>query len=136
MFIEELAFAIAALFYGSLTVLGAYVAPVSFLYFTYEFGKNVVRHVTLDQNVTIYKKKIFICVVLFLIGHLSSSKVFYNICFFEQLGLVEAKYRPLVCMEWANEGYWNMLSDFFYPLRESIKNLELSIGDLLNDDFK
>ena len=136
MFIEELAFAIAAVFYGSLTVLGAYVAPVGVLYFTYEFGKNVVRHVPLDQNISVYKKKVFLCAMLFLIGHLSSSKVFSNICFYEQLGVVEAKYRPLVCMEWANEGYWNMLGDFLYPLHEGLKNLELSIGDLLNDDFR
>lgn len=136
MFIEELAFAIAALFYGGLTILGAYVAPVGVLYFTYEFGKNVVRHVELDLNATVFKKKIFLCAVLILLGHLSSSKVFSNICFYEQLGLVEAKYKPLVCMEWANEGYWNMLGDFLYPLRESMKNLDLSVKDLMSDDLR
>ena len=74
--------------------------------------------------------------MLFLIGHLESSKVFSNIYFYEQLGIMQAKYRPLVSMEWANEGYWNVLGDFSYPLRESAKNLELSIGDLLSDGLR
>lgn len=136
MLIEELAFAIAALFYGILTVIGAYVAPIGFLYLTYRFCENLIRHNTLEQKEIEYKKKVFLCAMLFLIGHLASSKVFSDICFYEELGIVQSKYSPFVCMEWANEGYWNMLGDFSYPLRESVKNLEMSIGNLLSDDLR